>query len=308
MPQSTVAVEGRDNGDGETGEVLLRLPVPASRLLYWNIGMGIFHLVLTVITLAVGKHDLRLPVYGSKMGLEVMENNTRGWKYVPLKPERVGWLYVTWAVAGFFALSMFAHLGNAIIWRKYYEQALEKAYAPFRWLEYSLSASLMVLILAYIPGNVFQRELIALFGLTLVTMTFGHLHEVVCRPKSLEEWTEANVAWRLQAHLFGYIPQFFAWGLIIAQFLDAATASTTDSEGEKREMPKFVYGIIFGEVLIFWGFGLVQLVVSLRPPAKYYQGEVAYMWLSMFAKGFLGVLMLSNVLMSSSYSEIYEDE
>jgi len=71
-------------------------------------------------------------------------------------------------------------------------------------------------------------------------------------------------------------------------------------------MPAFVYGIVFGELLIFWGFGIVQLVVSLRPPAKYYQGEIAYMWLSLFAKGVLGLLVLSNVLMLGSFTEIYE--
>ena len=37
-------------------------------------------------------------------------------------------------------------------------------------------------------------------------------------------------------------------------------------------------------------------------------GEIAYMWLSLFAKGFLGVLMMSNVLMAGSYSEIYESD
>ena len=36
-------------------------------------------------------------------------------------------------------------------------------------------------------------------------------------------------------------------------------------------MPKFVYGIVFGEVIVFMCFGIVQLVVSLRAPAKYYQ-------------------------------------
>ena len=37
-----------------------------------------------------------------------------------------------------------------------------------------------------------------------------------------------------------------------------------------------------------------------------YQGEIAYMWLSLFAKGVLGLLVLSNVLMLGSFTEIYE--
>ena len=38
----------------------------------------------------------------------------------------------------------------------------------------------------------------------------------------------------------------------------------------------------------------------------YDQGEIAYMWLSLFAKGVLGLLVLSNVLMLGSFTEIYE--
>jgi len=52
---------------------------------------------------------------------------------------------------------------------------------------------------------------------------------------------------------------------------------------------------------------VVQLVVSLRPPSKYYQGEIAYMWLSLLAKGVLGIVVLSNVLILGSFAEIYED-
>jgi len=94
--------------------------------------------------------------------------------------------------------------------------------------------------------------------------------------------------------------------VIIAQFLEAGSKSTIDETGEKRQMPTFVYAIVFGEVLIFWCFGVVQLVVSLRPPSKYYQGEIAYMYLSLFAKGFLGILVLSNVLMVEDNAELYE--
>ena len=123
----------------------------------------------------------------------------------------------------------------------------------------------MILILGYTSGTITLPVLVSLFGFTAITMSFGHLHEVICRPKSLDEWAVASKLWRLQAHLIGYVPQCFAWALVIA-----------------------------------------QLVVSLRPPSKYYQGEIAYMWLSLFAKGLLGLLILSNVLILGSYTEIYE--
>lgn len=268
--------------------------------------MSFFHAVFGIIALVAGKRDLRVPLYGSSLGLEILPNKTQGWAYKPELPERVGWLYLTVLVASFSLLSALAHGGNASLWRTQYIKGLKSGYAPFRWLEYCMSASVMVLILSYISGSVFESTQILLFALTMITMAFGHLHEVICRPKSLEEWS-GSLLWRLQAHLLGYIPQFFAWGLIVSNFLDGATASQVDAQGETRQMPTFVYGIVFGEMLIFWSFGLVQLVVTTRPPSKYYQGELAYMWLSLFAKGFLAMLCLANVIMSGGYAEIYED-
>jgi len=294
----------------------VELPVPARKLTIMNALLCGFHATFATITLVVGNTDLKVPVYGSGVKLIVGGTNgsnigTDAEEGFALKPdfsERATWLYLTWATACFFLLSFFFHLGNALLWRKPYLRLLASGYAPFRWVEYTFSASVMILILAYTAGTTTLPVLVALFGFTAITMAFGHLHEVICRPKSLEEWAVSNPLERLQAHIIGYVPQVFAWVLVIAQFLEAGGQSTTDSKGETSQMPAFVYGIVFGELLIFWCFGIVQLVVSLRPPAKYYQGEIAYMWLSLFAKGVLGLLVLSNVLMLGSFTEIYESE
>jgi len=91
----------------------------------------------------------------------------------------------------------------------------------------------MVLILSYTSGTIELYLLVLLFGLTFVTMLFGHLHEVICRPESLDRW-EGRPLYRLQAHFFGYVPQLFAWGIILAQFFKAGGASTTDAAGGGR--------------------------------------------------------------------------
>jgi len=295
-------------------EAMVELPVPAQRLTRWNIAMCIFHAFFAIITLALGNLDLRVPVYGSGVrlivggenGSAVGTNATDGWALEPDFSERACWMHLTYATACFFLLSCLAHGGAAFLWKKQYLRALGSGYAPFRWVEYTFSAPVMILILAYTSGTITMPVLVSLFGLTSITMFFGHLHEVICRPKSLDEWAVASLPFRLQAHFLGYVPQFFAWGLVVAQFMEAGGASTTDASGEKSQMPTFVYAIVFCELLIFWSFGMVQLVVSLRPPSKYYQGEIAYMWLSLFSKGLLGLLVLSNVLMLGSFTEIYE--
>mmetsp|Transcript_36540 Transcript_36540/g.117821 ORF Transcript_36540/g.117821 Transcript_36540/m.117821 type:complete len:298 (-) Transcript_36540:534-1427(-) len=219
---------------GSTKPNPVQLPVPGSLLTKWNGAMALFHGALTAVTLAVGNLDLRVPVYASEISLDVGDSNsTSEWRLVPGVATRSGWMYLTYLTASFFFLSCVFHTGNVLLWRAPYQRALAGGFAPFRWAEYSLSASVMVLILSYTSGTIELYLLVLLFGLTFVTMLFGHLHEVICRPESLDLW-EGRPLYRLQAHFFGYVPQLFAWGIILAQFFKAGGASTTDAAGGGR--------------------------------------------------------------------------
>ena len=225
--------------------------------------------------------------------------DTRAWS-------RGEWLYLTVATASFFAASAIAHLGAAFVWRSVYYKCLANAYAPFRWIEYSISATIMILVISYLCSIVDAQMLCLLGGLTITTMIHGHLHEVICRPRSAAQWAIANTWDRLQGHVAGYVPYLTAWSLIIFRFLQAAGRETVDSEGNTRSMPDFVYAIVFSEIAIFSCFAIVQLASSLRPPSEYANGEIAYMWLSLIAKGTLGGILLANVLTLQRFDEIYE--
>jgi len=281
------------------------IEVPGKLLTRWNAAMATLHGALAIVTLAVGNLELRTPIYGTSIGAQGFGggNSTEGWELVPTVSERASYFYLTWAVAAFFLICAFFHLGNALLWRGLYLRLLSQCYCPSRWIEYSFSASVMVLLIGYTTGSIVLNVLVLLFALTFVTMLFGHLHEVICRPASPERWAEPSVLWRLQAHLLGYVPQVAAWGVIVAQFIQAGGSSSTDEDGNERRMPDFVYAIVSVEMLLFWCFGLVQLVVSLRTPKDYIKGELAYQVLSLVAKGLLGLLFLSNVLVLGSYTE-----
>lgn len=284
---------------------LATIEVPGKLLTRWNAAMAFFHCVLAIVTLTVGNLELRAPLYSlSSVPRATVEGNTTvGWELVVDASARGGWLYLTWATGSFFLVCAFFHLGNALLWRDIYLRLLSQCYCPTRWIEYSISASLMVLLIGHSTGNLVLPILALLFALTFVTMIFGHLHEVICRPASPEAWAEPNVLWRLQAHIMGYLPQVAAWWCIVAQFADAASGSFNDETGTERKMPDFVYVIVICELMLFWSFGIVQLVVSLRKPADYIKGELVYQILSLCAKGLLGLLFLSNVLVRGRYEE-----
>jgi hypothetical protein len=124
----------------------VKLPVPASALFKFNVLLTLFHGTLGIVTLCVGNINLNAPTYGSSVTLlspKLSGSNRTAWVLIPSCDNRVNSLNVTVAVAMFFFLSMIFHLGAATLWRKKYESLLERGYAPFRWLEYAGSASLM---------------------------------------------------------------------------------------------------------------------------------------------------------------------
>src|SRR3954462_5289741 len=62
--------------------------------------------------------------------------------------------------------------------RARYERALAAGVNPFRWLEYSLSASLMVVLIAMLTGIADYVALLALFAANAAMIFFGWLMEL----------------------------------------------------------------------------------------------------------------------------------
>ena len=247
-----------------------------------NALLALFHTLLGVVTFAVGDVGLRAQLY--RPVADLIANTT--WLAATGVAPR-GSLYLTVATGMFFLLSAFFHAGNATLWRRAYLAGVRWCFTPSRWIEYTFSAGLMAVLIAYSSGMVMLDALVAVFALTSVTMFFGYLTELVARPLSADRWSRPLGA-RLQPHLLGYVPQIVVWYLILAQFYTVAADTTT--------VPAFVYSIVWGELILFWSFGVVQLVVTILPPRYYPYGEVAYQFLSLVSKGLLGILLLANLL------------
>lgn len=278
-----------------------------------NNAMFLFHTAFLSTTLVLGELSLAPEIYKLDLNASLtdfqdysnytLQNAPSGWDEplksflrISTKRQTFG-LPMTWLVALFFFLSAFFHFGNANLWWKYYIRKLENQQAPTRWIEYTLSASTMILIVSYGAGVRIDVELFMLFILIATTMFFGHLTEVISKKSTSEDSWTLPFSERVIPHLMGYLPQISAWIVILYIYLD-------NSEGA----PDFVTVIIFTELALFFSFGFVQLFVLLRAPSKYVQGELMYQILSLVSKGLLGIIMLSNVIFLGNWVCIMGDE
>lgn len=265
-------------------------------LFRWNAAMTLFHAALAVTTLAVGDPSLSVETFKPVLNFTSVNNSAgRAWKLTPVFAPADG-LYFTAIVVSFFLLSAVFHFGNAFVWRDYYLRQLNACLTPTRWIEYSFSAPLMQLAVAYTLG---VRDRAALFStaiLVATTMPFGYWTEMIARPSSPDTWSQP-LSVRLLPWALGHVPQAAAWTLIFLQFYDGASS--------QDEMPDFVHAILFGEFVLFFSFGAAAFLSQLGPPRLFYRGELGFQVLSLVSKGLLGILLMTNVLIYSSFDDIY---
>jgi hypothetical protein len=186
------------------------------------------------------------------------------------------------AIAAFFLLSSLAH--SIVVgpgWMRY-EQELLKERNPFRWIEYSLSASIMIVLIAMLVGISDVAALIALIGVNASMIGFGWIQERYERAGS-----------GLGPFWLGCIAGAVPW-IAIAFYLIGPYAH--------NHPPGFVYGIFFSLFAFFNCFAINQWL-QYKQVGKwkdYLFGERVYVTLSLVAKSLLAWQIFASTLASSS--------
>lgn len=162
---------------------------------------------------------------------------------------------------GFFSVLFLALAAADHAWvgwwgREAYEARLNQGRNPIRWLEYSLSASTMQVMIALLSG---VQDVLLLFAVGMfmsLCMVFGYLAELDQQRRDLHFW-------------IGCIPFLASWAITLSTFGLAASP----------DMPNFVYAIIIVLILLESLFGWNQW-----RNAVYVQREKGYILLSPTAK------------------------
>ena len=245
----------------------------ASRLRMANLVAGIFHAVQGVIMIVLS-NEMTLPVsaiFSSGKPGETID----GSRLTILFNYRLGP-----AVAIFSLLSAFFHLLVASPWGfPRYMTELAARRNRFRWVEYSLSASLMIVLIAGITGITDIAALVALFGLNTAMILFGWLMETTSRPGPECSWTP---------FVFGSLVGAVPW-----------VAITIYLVGAGAEVPGFVYGIFASLFLLFNCFAINQWLQyrSLGAWRRPLHAEWVYIVLSFMAKSLLAWQIFASILM-----------
>jgi hypothetical protein len=241
------------------------------RLRVFNVVVGVI-LGLEAAAMLALSNGLSLPVYALYLRNDPVE------VFRAVRPEEVFRLAIGPTVALFLLLAAIDHLLVAAPRvHRWYERGLENRANYARWIEYSISASIMIVLISLFTGIRDIAALLAIFGVNTAMILFGLLMERQQKPGA----TDWSAFW------FGSLVGAVPWVAISIYLL---TGPGTP--------PGFVYAITIIELILFFSFAL-NMVLQYRQVGRwrdYVAGETTYILLSLTAKSLLAWLIFANVL------------
>ena len=187
------------------------------------------------------------------------------------------------AVALFLFMSAIAHFLLAWPLRSWYERRLAAGIQPMRWLEYSLSSSVMIVIIAALAGIQEIGTLVAIFGVNAAMNLFGWSMESANQGRTKTQWNH---------YVFGVVAGIVPWIVITIALWSAAT------EPGAAAIPAFVWAI-FVSLFISFNIFAITMILQYRKIGRwrdYLTGEKTYMFMSLFAKTILAWQVFAGTL------------
>jgi hypothetical protein len=239
------------------------------RLRIWNLGLTVLHAVQAVVIL----------VLASDFAITVTATFPAGPPGAPVPaPESLFDVGIGSAIAVFLGLAALDHLLTSTVFRRRYETDLRAGINRFRWLEYSVSSTIMVLLISFYAGITGIAAVIGIIGANVAMILFGWLQERM-NPPGTDKVT-------MMPFWFGTLAGLAPWVAITVNFLGAET------------VPGFVYGIFVSLFIFFMSFAANQWLQyrQVGPWRSYAFGETAYLVLSLAAKTALAWQIFSGSL------------
>ena len=226
----------------------------------WNLALTILHFAQAVVIVLIAG-DFAINVTST---FPEGPPGTRVPTAEPLFGVRIGA-----AIGLFLLLAAIDHFLTATVARSTYESDLRSGINRFRWVEYSVSATIMVLLICTYSGITGVSALLGIIGANVAMILFGWIQERSNPPG--RSTTSMTAFW------FGTIAGLAPWAAIVVNVIGSET------------VPGFVYGIVITEAILFFSFGLNQWLQyrGIGRWTDYLYGEKVYLVLSLVAKSVL---------------------
>ena len=237
----------------------------------WNYGAALVHLGA-----AVAAGVLLKPADAAKRTVQTTRlafddaTTTDSRVDIPVKLEPVAKVDLRFVVVLFFAITSAAHLLYATDffgkgW--YSREILEFGWNPFRWIEYSLSASLMIYLISVVSGTKDNVSAISAALITPGLMINGFTSERALQQNALSQWSSGGGekpsidAFIVVSNL---VPAWMLYGVHWYIILANYSKLAAEAKANGQTLDRSVTFMVFSQLLFFSLFGVIQTVQVLR--------------------------------------------
>ncbi|MDD4547331.1 MAG: heliorhodopsin HeR [Bacilli bacterium] len=247
------------------------------KLIKFNRNMGFLHLIQAIIMLLLATSVIsKIAEFSPTITKLFIEYNTATQSLQqaskPLFDLPFGIL-----VSMFLFISAFAHF--FIVYKKEkYVEGLKEGINKFRWIEYALSSSIMIVLIATLFGVYDISSLILIFVVNALMNIFGLVMEQLNKGED-----KKKVNW--EPFLWGTIAGLTPWIVILIYMF---------GNGNLDMVPWFVWAIVATYFVAFNTFP-INMILQYKKVGKwkdYLYGERVYIILSLVAKTALAWLVL----------------
>jgi len=154
----------------------------------------------------------------------------------------------------------------------FYTNEISKGYNRLRWLEYSITSTLMIFLLCIVSGVKDFDATLSLCTINATLMSFGYYFEL----------SKDNMS-KLIALSIGFILLLFIWFIIFRNFF----SRVQEVKDAGTDLPFWIYSVLIP--MFFWwtSFGIVATIQFMKG-GDFKKYEFYYIVLSYLSKAFMG--------------------
>jgi hypothetical protein len=230
-------------------------------LVKWNVGAAVVHGIAAIVTASINTKNSHVQMYrhaydGEQTPLSRVD--------IPAKLEASSKQNLKLYIVGFFAITCIFHILYAtdFFGKGYYTQAIMgTGWNPFRWIEYSLSASLMIYVISAISGTKDSVSAVAAALITPSLMINGFTTEKELQQNAVHNWSIGNgvkpqhdnaIIWSNFAPAWALF--FVQWYVILSNYVKLAK----EAEDAGQPIQSSVKFMVTSQLLFFSLFGVIQ--------------------------------------------------
>jgi len=264
-----------------------------SSLRKWNIIAGSLHLFQSIAQLALALSvdnfkEFKLPITTSYLGLVDIEGTEV--QYLATTSRNIGNVRLGPLIFLFFFLSAFFHFLVVIpYFNQMYWTQINAGKNYFRWIEYSISSTVMIWLISMLFGVTDISLLVAIAFANATMNLCGLMQE---KYNNIRD-AQSEVDWL--PFIVGTFIGIAPW-IVVYTYL----GSTQNAD----QIPSFVFGVLVGYFVFFNTFPINMVLQYKRvgPWKDYIFGEMGYIVLSLASKTLLGWLVFGGLNQPNEYT------